>query len=289
MIRPAARTGTPATAPATTAPATTAPATTAPATTAPATTAPAAGTALRIEGVHKAFGANHVLKGVDLAVDTHQVICLIGASGSGKSTLLRCVDLLETIEAGRIVFFGHDVTRPAVDEILVRRQMGMVFQSFNLFPHLRVLRNITLAPIKALGMAAAAAEEEAMALLARFGLADKARDYPDRLSGGQQQRVAIIRALAMHPKLMLLDEVTSALDPELVGEVLDVIRELAAGGMTMLIATHEMGFARETATRVVFLEDGVIVEEGLPGQVLDAPRDERTKRFLGRVLNAGRM
>ncbi len=248
-----------------------------------------AGTALRIEGVHKAFGTNHVLKGVDLAVDTHQVICLIGASGSGKSTLLRCVDLLEAIDRGRIVFFGHDVTRREVDEIRVRRQMGMVFQSFNLFPHLRVLRNVTLAPVKALGMATTDAEEEAMALLTRFGLADKSHDYPDRLSGGQQQRVAIIRALAMHPKLMLLDEVTSALDPELVGEVLDVIRELAAGGMTMLVATHEMGFARETATRVVFLEDGVIVEQGPPGQLFDAPRDDRTKRFLGRVLNAGRM
>ncbi|HTX63598.1 MAG TPA: amino acid ABC transporter ATP-binding protein [Acidimicrobiales bacterium] len=256
----------------------------------PVTAAPAAtGTALRIEGLHKSFGANHVLKGVDLAVDTHQVICLIGASGSGKSTLLRCVDLLETIDVGRIVFFGHDVTRRDVDEILVRRQMGMVFQAFNLFPHLRVLRNVTLAPVKALGMSPAEAEEEAMALLGRFGLADKARDYPDRLSGGQQQRVAIIRALAMHPKLILLDEVTSALDPELVGEVLDVIRELASGGMTMLVATHEMGFAREMATRVVFLEDGVIVEEGSPAQVFEAPRDERTRRFLGRVLNAGRM
>ncbi len=249
----------------------------------------AAGTALRIEGVHKAFGANEVLKGIDLAVDTHQVICLIGASGSGKSTLLRCVDLLETVDAGRIVFFGHDVTRQEIDEVLVRRQMGMVFQSYNLFPHLRVLRNVTLAPVKALGTAPADAEEEAMALLARFGLADKAHDYPDRLSGGQQQRVAIIRALAMHPKLVLLDEVTSALDPELVGEVLDVIRELASGGMTMLIATHEMGFARETATRIVFLEDGVIVEDGPPRQVFDAPQDERTKRFLARVLEAGRM
>ncbi len=253
-----------------------------------ATTGTAAGTALRIEGLHKSFAANHVLKGIDLAVDTHQVICLIGSSGSGKSTLLRCVDLLETVDAGRIVFFGHDVTRPDVDEVLVRRQMGMVFQSFNLFPHLRVLRNVTLAPVKALGMAPAEAEEEAMALLSRFGLADKARDYPDRLSGGQQQRVAIIRALAMRPKLVLLDEVTSALDPELVGEVLDVIRELAATGMTMLVATHEMGFARETATRVVFLEDGVLVEDGPPDQVLDAPRDERTKRFLGRVLSSGR-
>ncbi len=249
----------------------------------------AAGTALRIEGVHKSFGQNHVLKGIDLAVDTHQVICLIGASGSGKSTLLRCIDLLETIDAGRINFFGYDITHPDVDEILVRRQMGMVFQSFNLFPHLRVLRNITLAPVKALGVPAADAEEEAMALLRRFGLGDKARDYPERLSGGQQQRVAIIRALAIHPRLMLLDEVTSALDPELVGEVLDVVRELALAGMTMLLATHEMGFAREIATRVVFLEDGVIVEEGPPSQLFDAPRDERTKRFLGRVIEAGRM
>ncbi len=255
----------------------------------PAVAAQAAGTALRIEGVHKSFGQNHVLKGIDLAVDTHQVICLIGASGSGKSTLLRCIDLLETIDAGRIVFFGHDITHPDVDEILVRRQMGMVFQSFNLFPHLRVLRNITLAPVKALGVPAPDAEEEAMALLRRFGLGDKARDYPERLSGGQQQRVAIIRALAIHPKLMLLDEVTSALDPELVGEVLDVIRELALAGMTMLLATHEMGFAREIATRVVFLEDGVIVEEGPPSQLFDEPRDERTKRFLGRVIEAGRM
>lgn len=249
----------------------------------------ASGSALRIEGLHKAFASNHVLKGIDLVVDTHQVICLIGASGSGKSTLLRCVDLLETVDSGRIHFFGHAVTHENVDEVLVRRQMGMVFQSFNLFPHLRVLRNITLAPVKALGMGVAEAEEKAMALLERFGLADKAKDYPDRLSGGQQQRVAIIRALAMHPKLMLLDEVTSALDPELVGEVLDVIRELASGGMTMLLATHEMGFAREIGTRVVFLEDGVIVEEGMPDQLFDAPTDERTKRFLGRVLNAGRM
>ncbi len=255
----------------------------------PVVRAQTAGTALRIEGVHKSFGQNHVLKGIDLAVDTHQVICLIGASGSGKSTLLRCVDLLETIDAGRIVFFGHDITHPDVDEILVRRQIGMVFQSFNLFPHLRVLRNITLAPVKALGVPVAEAEEEAMSLLRRFGLADKARDYPDRLSGGQQQRVAIIRALAIHPRLMLLDEVTSALDPELVGEVLDVIRELALAGMTMVLATHEMGFAREIATRVVFLEDGVIVEEGPPVQLFDTPRDVRTRRFLGRVLEAGRM
>jgi len=246
------------------------------------------GRALRIEGLHKSFGANHVLKGIDLAVDPHEVICLIGASGSGKSTLLRCVDLLETIDSGRIVFFGHEITREEVDEVLVRRQMGMVFQAYNLFPHMRVLRNVTLAPVKALGLSVREAEERAMALLGRFGLADKAGDYPDRLSGGQQQRVAIIRALAMRPRLMLLDEVTSALDPELVGEVLDVIRELASGGMTMLIATHEMGFAREIATRIVFLEDGVIVEEGPPSQLFDAPADDRTRRFLGRAVGAGR-
>jgi polar amino acid transport system ATP-binding protein len=248
-----------------------------------------AGSALRIEGLHKSFAANHVLKGIDLSVDTHQVICMIGASGSGKSTLLRCVDLLETVDAGRVVFFGHDITAPGVDEVLVRRQMGMVFQSFNLFPHMRVLRNITLAPVKALGAGVAEAEEEAMELLRRFGLAEKARDYPDRLSGGQQQRVAIVRALAMHPKLMLLDEVTSALDPELVGEVLDVIRELAAGGMTMLLATHEMAFAAEIATRVVYLEDGVIVEDGPPSQLFGDPHDDRTRRFLARVVSAGRM
>ena len=247
------------------------------------------GSALRLEGLHKSFGENHVLAGIDLAVDTHQVICLIGASGSGKSTLLRCVDLLEPVDAGRIAFFGHDITARGVDEVRVRRQIGMVFQSFNLFPHLRVLRNITLAPVKALGVGAEEAEHEAMELLARFGLADKARDYPDRLSGGQQQRVAIIRSLAMHPKLMLLDEVTSALDPELVGEVLDVVRELAAAGMTMLIATHEMGFAQEIASRVVYLEGGTIVEDGPPRQVLGEPRDERTRRFLARVVSAGRM
>jgi len=245
--------------------------------------------ALRVEGIHKSFGPNHVLKGIDLAVDTHQVFCLIGASGSGKSTLLRCVDLLESVDRGRIRFFGHDVTAQGVDEVLVRRQMGMVFQSFNLFPHMRVLRNITLAPTKALGVAQAEAEHEAMELLTRFGLAEKARDYPDRLSGGQQQRVAIIRALAMHPKLMLLDEVTSALDPELVGEVLDAIRELAAAGMTMLIATHEMGFASEIATRVCYLESGVIVEDGPPDQVFGDARDDRTRRFLARVVSSGRL
>src|SRR5262249_36912833 len=190
------------------------------------------------------FGPNLVLNGVDLAVQSHEVICLIGASGSGKSTLLRCVNLLEPIDGGQIRLFGQDITGPNIDPNLVRRQIGIVFQSFNLFPHMNVLRNVTLAPTKVLKMTAAQANVEARALLDRFGLADKAGDYPDRLSGGQQQRVAIVRALAMQPQIMLLDEVTSALDPELVGEVLDVIRELAAGGMTMLIATHEMGFAR---------------------------------------------
>jgi polar amino acid transport system ATP-binding protein len=247
------------------------------------------GSALSIEGLNKSFGPNRVLKGIDLVLDTHEVICLIGASGSGKSTLLRCVDLLERIDSGRIAFFGHDITALEIDEDLVRRQMGMVFQSFNLFPHMNVLSNITLAPEKALGRSRQEAEQEALDLLERFGLAEKAADYPDRLSGGQQQRVAIIRALAMRPRLMLLDEVTSALDPVLVAEVLDVIRELASSGMTMLIATHEMGFAKEIATRVCYLESGVIVEEGPPAQVFGEAVDERTRRFLKRVTDAGRL
>ena len=203
---------------------------------------------MKIEGLEKSFGPNRVLKGINLSVASHEVICLIGASGSGKSTLLRCVNLLEPIDSGRIVLWGQDITRPGVDQNAVRRHVGIVFQSFNLFPHMTVLRNITLAPVKALGQPRRQAEDEARALLDRFGLLDKQADYPDRLSGGQQQRVAIVRALAMHPQLMLLDEVTSALDPELVAEVLDVIRELASGGMTMLLATHEMGFARDIAT-----------------------------------------
>jgi polar amino acid transport system ATP-binding protein len=249
----------------------------------------ATGSAIRVEALNKSFGPNQVLRGIDLAVDPHQVICLIGASGSGKSTLLRCIDLLEQIDSGSIWFFGHEITHPDIDDDLVRRQIGMVFQSFNLFPHMKVLKNITLAPVKALGVSPAEAEADAIALLGRFGLAEKAGEYPDRLSGGQQQRVAIIRALAMHPRLMLLDEVTSALDPELVAEVLDVIRELAHGGMTMLIATHEMNFAREIATRVCYLEAGVIVEDGPPAQVFGEARDERTRRFLARVIDAGRM
>ena len=245
--------------------------------------------AIRIEGLRKSFGTNEVLKGIDLSVAAHEVICLIGASGSGKSTLLRCINLLEPIAAGRISLLGHEVTGGGIDENLVRRQVGIVFQSYNLFPHMSVLRNITLAPVKALGTPKPEAQAQARELLSRFGLLDKELEYPDRLSGGQQQRVAIVRALAMRPQIMLLDEVTSALDPELVAEVLDVIRELAAGGMTMLIATHEMGFARDIASRVCFLEDGQIVEDAPPAQLFTSPRDERTQRFLRRIVDAGRL
>ena len=245
--------------------------------------------ALRIEDLHKSFGRNEVLRGIDLTVAEHEVVCLIGASGSGKSTLLRCVNLLEPIDAGRIVIGGEDVTANGVDANRVRRGIGIVFQAFNLFPHMTVLRNVTLGPRKALGVPREQAEAEARELLARFGLADKRDEYPDRLSGGQQQRAAIVRALAMRPQLMLLDEVTSALDPELVAEVLEVIRELADGGMTMVIATHEMGFARDIANRVCFLDAGVILEQGDPEQIFTAPREERTRRFLQRILAAGRL
>jgi polar amino acid transport system ATP-binding protein len=245
--------------------------------------------ALLIEGLHKSFGTLEVLRGVDLAVDDHEVVCLIGASGSGKSTLLRCVNLLESVNAGRIVVEGVDITRRGVDVNRIRRRIGIVFQAYNLFPHMSVLRNVTLAPRLALGLSAAQASEQALGLLGRFGLAEKANDYPDSLSGGQQQRVAIVRALAMQPDLMLLDEVTSALDPELVAEVLEVIRELAAGGMTMVIATHEMSFARDIADRVCFLDDGVILEQGPPEQILSAPREPRTQQFLQRIIEAGRM
>jgi polar amino acid transport system ATP-binding protein len=239
--------------------------------------------AIRLEGVHKRFGQLEVLRGIDLAVAEHDVVCLIGASGSGKSTLLRCVNLLERVDAGRIVVNGNDVTAPGVDVDRVRRGIGIVFQSFNLFPHMTVMKNVTLAPVKVLGSPRAQADAEARTLLERFGLAEKAREYPDRLSGGQQQRVAIVRALAMRPEIMLLDEVTSALDPELVGEVLDIIRELAAGGMTMLIATHEMGFAREIASRVCFLDAGVILEQGPPERIFSDPAEERTQEFLRRI------
>jgi polar amino acid transport system ATP-binding protein len=245
--------------------------------------------ALRLEDVHKSFGKLEVLRGIDLALAEHDVVCLIGASGSGKSTLLRCVNLLEPIDAGRIVVGGEDVTARGADVNRVRRGIGIVFQAFNLFPHMTVLENVTLGPRKALGISKGAALEEADRLLARFGLADKRAEYPDRLSGGQQQRVAIVRALAMRPQLLLLDEVTSALDPELVSEVLVAIRELAAGGMTMLIATHELGFARDVASRVCFLHEGRILEEGPPEEIFSAPKEERTRQFLQRIVAAGRL
>jgi polar amino acid transport system ATP-binding protein len=246
-------------------------------------------TALQLEDVHKSFGRVEVLRGIDLTLAEHEVVCLIGASGSGKSTLLRCVNLLEPIDAGRIVVHGQDVTAPGVDVNRVRRGIGIVFQAFNLFPHMTVLRNITLAPMKALGKTRGEAEAEGAALLERFGLADKRNEYPDRLSGGQQQRVAIVRALAMQPRLLLLDEVTSALDPELIAEVLSLIRELAEGGMTMLIATHEMTFARDVAHRVCFLDAGVILEEGPPADIFARPREPRTQQFLARIVEAGRL
>ena len=245
--------------------------------------------ALRIEGVHKSFGKLEVLRGIDLTVGEHEVVCLIGASGSGKSTLLRCVNRLEPIQSGRILVGGTEITAPNVDVNAIRRRIGIVFQSFNLFPHMSVLRNVTLGPCKVLGAPRGQAEAEATALLERFGLADKRDEFPDRLSGGQQQRVAIVRALAMKPELLLLDEVTSALDPELVAEVLDVIRELAEGGMTMVIATHEMGFARDTASRICFLDAGTILEEGPPARIFSAPREPRTQQFLQRIVDAGRL
>jgi len=245
--------------------------------------------ALVLEDVHKSFGNNEVLRGIDLQVEEHEVVCLIGASGSGKSTLLRCVNLLEPIDRGRIVVEGEEITTNNVDVNRIRRRIGIVFQAFNLFPHMSVLANVTLAPRLALHTPRAQAEADATALLQRFGLGDKRNDYPDSLSGGQQQRVAIVRALAMRPDLMLLDEVTSALDPELVAEVLEVIRELAAGGMTMLIATHEMSFARDIANRVCFLDQGVILEQGPPEQILTAPTEPRTQQFLERIIEAGRL
>jgi polar amino acid transport system ATP-binding protein len=245
--------------------------------------------ALELHDVHKSFGRHEVLRGIDLDVAEHEVVCLIGASGSGKSTLLRCVNLLEPIDRGRIVVGGDEVTGRGVDVNQVRRRIGIVFQAFNLFPHMTVLRNVTLGPIHALRRSRAQAELEGRALLDRFGLGGRAHDYPDRLSGGQQQRVAIVRALAMRPDLMLLDEVTSALDPELVAEVLQVIRELAEGGMTMVIATHEMSFARDIADRIVFLDDGVILEQGPPERILSEPQEARTQQFLQRIIAAGRM
>jgi len=243
---------------------------------------------LVIERLTKSFGKHEVLREIDLDVAEHEVVALIGASGSGKSTLLRCINLLERIDAGRIFLDGVEITR-ARDVNAVRRRIGIVFQAYNLFPHMSVLRNVTLAPRDALGLSKRDAEERAVALLERFGLADKRLEYPDRLSGGQQQRVAIVRALAMQSELMLFDEVTSALDPELVAEVLTVIRELAESGMTMVIATHEMSFARDVANKVCFLDGGVIAEEGKPEQIFTAPLQPRTREFLARIIEAGRL
>ena len=245
--------------------------------------------ALVLEGVRKSFGENEVLRGIDLVVEPHEVVCLIGASGSGKSTLLKCVNLTEPVDSGRIVVEGEEITAPGVDVNRVRRRIGIVFQAFNLFPHMTVLQNTTLAPRQVLKMDRAGAEKRALELLERFGLLDKRDESPDRLSGGQQQRVAIVRALAMRPSVMLFDEVTSALDPELVAEVLGVIRELADEGMTMLIATHEMGFARDIASRVCFLSEGRILEQGPPERIFTSPEDPRTRRFLQRIIAAGRL
>ena len=245
--------------------------------------------ALRIEALWKSFGPLEVLRGLDLAMDEHEIVCLIGASGSGKSTLLRCINLTEPIDAGRIFVHGREITDEGVNVDHVRRGIGIVFQSFNLFPHMSVLDNVTLAPRRVLRMGRADAEGRATELLERFGLAEKRLDFPDRLSGGQQQRVAIVRALAMDPKLLLLDEVTSALDPELVAEVLNVIRELASEGMTMVIATHEMGFARDIAHRIAFVDGGRILEEGSPDRLFTAPEEPRTRQFLQRIIEAGRL
>jgi polar amino acid transport system ATP-binding protein len=245
---------------------------------------------VELSGVTKRFGENVVLRSVDLAVGEHQVVCLIGASGSGKSTLLRCVNLLERIDEGTIVVDGEEVTNGKVDVNALRRKIGIVFQAFNLFPHMTVLQNVTLAPRKVSRLDRAQAEASARELLNRIGLAEKADEYPDRLSGGQQQRVAIARALAMNPKLMLLDEITSALDPQLVSEVLGLVRSLIEDmGMTMIIATHEMSFAREIADKVCFLDAGVILEEGPPEQIFTAPEQERTRQFLARIIEAGRL
>jgi polar amino acid transport system ATP-binding protein len=244
---------------------------------------------LELIDVHKHFGPVHVLRGLNLSVKEHQVVCLIGPSGCGKSTLLRCINQLEPIQGGEIRLMNDRVSGPGVDVNKLRQQVGIVFQSFNLFPHMSVLENVTLAPIKVLGLSRSEAEDKAMQLLKRIGMEIKAKEYPDRLSGGQQQRVAIVRALAMEPKVMLLDEITSALDPELVSEVLNIVRDLAKQGMTMLLATHEMGFAREVASKVCFLHEGVVHEEGPPEHIFGAPRNERTRGFLKRIIEAGRL
>ena len=244
---------------------------------------------IEIRGISKSYGEIRVLKDLSLSVEEHEVVSLIGPSGSGKSTLLRCINGLEEIQAGEIRVHGERITGPGVDVNALRRDIGIVFQSYNLFPHMSVLGNITLAPIHVLKLPKAAAEERAMTLLARFGLADKAKNYPDRLSGGQQQRVAIVRALAMDPMVLLLDEITSALDPELVSEVLAIVRQLAEQGMTMVIATHEMGFAREVSSKVCFLEGGAVHEEGPPDQIFGAPQRERTQAFLSSIRDAKRI
>ena len=240
---------------------------------------------LRLENVHKFYGSAHVLRGIDLTVDAHEVIAVIGSSGSGKSTLLKAINLLEPIDDGRVLLGDVDISDPAVKADSIRARIGFVFQHLNLFPHLRVLDNVTLASRRVLGIAREEAEATALALLDRVGLASFAHSYPDRLSGGEQQRVAIVRAIATNPELLLLDEITSALDPELVGEVLDLVRQLGAEGTTIVMATHEMAFARDVASRVLFLDDGVIAEQGTPAEVFGAPRSERTKAFLARFTS----
>ena len=244
---------------------------------------------LEIDQVHKSFGSNEVLKGVSLNVERHEVVCLIGASGSGKSTLLRCVNALEEINSGAIRIEGDTVTGAGVDLNALRRDVGIVFQSYNLFPHMSVIENIKLAPTRVGGISKDEAQQRGMQLLESVGMAEKAKAYPDSLSGGQQQRVAIVRALAMQPRVMLLDEITAALDPELVGDVLEIVRELAHGGLTMLLATHEMGFAKEVASQVCFLDDGSILERGSAEQIFEEPREERTQQFLSRVVKSGRL
>ncbi len=244
---------------------------------------------LELRDVHKAFGDNNVLNGIDLAIDEHEVVCLIGPSGCGKSTILRCVDLLDTIDAGEIRLDGKVISGKGVDADAVRRRVGIVFQSFNLFPHMTVLANTTLAPVQVHGVSKSDAKAKAMELLHRFGLADKADEYPNKMSGGQNQRAAVVRALMAEPELLLLDEITSALDPELVAEVLSVIRELAAGGMTMVLATHEMGFARDVANKVCFLHEGRVLEAAPPAQLFSHPEHPRTQQFLQRVTEAGRL
>jgi polar amino acid transport system ATP-binding protein len=244
---------------------------------------------VQVKGVSKWFGSLQVLNQVSLDVPEHNVVCLIGASGSGKSTLLRCLNKLERVEEGEIVVDGVRITQDKIDVNALRKKIGIVFQAYNLFPHMTVLQNVMLAPRKARNVPRGEAEWAARTLLSRIGLEEKADEYPDRLSGGQQQRVAIVRALAMEPKLMLLDEITSALDPQLVSDVLSLVRELADSGMTMIIATHEMGFAREVADKVCFLDNGVILEEGTPEQIFRNPREPRTREFLARVLEAEKM